>query len=66
MVLFVTATLVSMAKQQGFQNETKDTFLDLVVLYLVSPCLRDLLKHEHTRTHNTHIHATTKKHMLLV
>lgn len=61
MVLFVTATLVSMAKQQGFQNKIKDTFLDLVLLYFVSPCLQDLLKHERTRT-NTHTHPyKTKK-----
>lgn len=30
MVLFVTATLVSVAKQQDIQNETKDTYFGLV------------------------------------
>lgn len=51
MALFVTATLVSMEKQQDFQNETMDTFLDSVVLYLVSPCILNMHARAHAHTH---------------
>lgn len=60
MALFVTATLVSMAKQQDFQNETKDTFLDSVVLYLFSPCTQNT----HARTHTqAHVHLLGCAHI---
>lgn len=73
MALFVTATLVSMERQRDFQDETKEAFLDFVVLYLISPCTPNLhtLTNPQGCTRLFHTHTKTllnkkTKHMLLV